>query len=115
MVKWQAKDTLAPGKHTVEFEWKYDGPGLGKGGTGTLKVDGESVDSHPMPHSLGGGLPWSETFSVGIDTCTSVDEQDYQVPFAFTGKLNKLTVKLHPKQMSAAETASTEKKRRDAQ
>ena len=51
-----------------------------------------------MAHSLGGGLPWSETFSVGIDTCTSVDEKDYQVPFAFTGKLNKLTVKLGPKQ-----------------
>ncbi len=70
-----------------------DGPGLGKGGTGTLKVDGNTVDSHAMAHSLGGGLPWSETFSVGIDTSTSVDEKDYQVPFAFTGKLNKLADK----------------------
>ena len=91
IVKWQGKDALTPGKHTVEFDWKYDGPGLGKGGTGTLKVD--TVDSHAMAHSLGGGLPWSETFSVGIDTSTSVDEKDYQVPFAFTGKLNKLADK----------------------
>ena len=51
-VKWQGKEALAPGKHTLEFDWKYDGPGLGKGGTGTLKVDGEVVDSHPMPRSL---------------------------------------------------------------
>ena len=48
-VKWQGKEALAPGKHTLEFDWKYDGPGLGKGGTGTLKVDGKVVDSHPMP------------------------------------------------------------------
>ncbi|HEX9425304.1 MAG TPA: arylsulfatase, partial [Pyrinomonadaceae bacterium] len=55
MVKWQGKDALASGKHTLEFDWKYDGPGLGKGGTGTLKVDGKTADSHPMAHSLGGG------------------------------------------------------------
>ncbi len=115
MVKWQGKDALASGKHTLEFDWKYDGPGLGKGGTGTLKVDGKTADSHPMAHSLGGGLPWSETFSVGIDTCTSVDEKDYQVPFEFTGKLNKLTVKVGPKQVSAEEKAATDKKVREKQ
>jgi arylsulfatase A-like enzyme len=115
IVKWQGKDALTPGKHTVEFAWKYDGPGLGKGGTGTLKVDGKTADSHAMAHSLGGGLPWVDTFCVGIDTATSVDEKDYQVPFAFTGKLNKLTVKLGPKQVSAEEKASLEKKARDKQ
>jgi arylsulfatase A-like enzyme len=115
IVKWQGKDDLTPGKHTLEFDWKYDGPGLGKGGTGTLKVDGKTADSHPMAHSLGGGLPWVDTFCVGIDTATSVDEKDYQVPFAFTGKLNKLTVKLGPKQVSPEEKAATEKKMRDRQ
>ena len=115
IVKWQGKDALTPGKHTVEFDWKYDAPGLAKGGTGTLKVDGKAVDSHPMAHSLGGGLPWCETFSVGIDTSTSVDEKDYQVPFAFTGELSKLTVKLGSKQISAEEKASVEKTLRDKQ
>ena len=115
IVKWQGKDALAPGKHTLEFDWKYDGPGLGKGGAGTLKVDGKTVDGRPMTHSLGGGLPWSETFSVGIDTSTSVDPKDYQVPFAFTGKLEKLTVKVGPKQVSAEEKAALEKKQRDKQ
>ena len=115
IVKWQGKEALAPGKHTLEFDWKYDGPGMGKGGTGTLKVDGKTADSHPMAHSLGGELPWSETFSVGIDTSTSVDEKDYQVPFPFSGKLNKLTVKLGPKQVSAEEKAAADKKVRDSQ
>jgi arylsulfatase len=93
-VKWQGKEALAPGKHTLEFDWKYDGPGLGKGGTGTLKVDGKVVDSHPMPRSLPITVAWDEYFNVGIDTATSVDDQDYQVPFRFTGKIDKLTVKL---------------------
>jgi hypothetical protein len=45
-VKWQGNQALAPGKHVLEFDWKYDGPGLGKSGTGTLKVDGQVLDSH---------------------------------------------------------------------
>ena len=37
-------------------------------------------------------LQWDENFDVGADTGTPVDDQDYQVPFAFTGKLTKLTL-----------------------
>lgn len=44
-VKWQGKEALAPGRHVVEFDCDYDGPGLGKGGTGTLKVVGRVVGS----------------------------------------------------------------------
>jgi arylsulfatase len=102
-VKWQGKEALAPGKHTLEFDWKYAKPGLGQGGTGTLKVDGKVVDSHPMPKSLPVGIGWVETFNVGIDTGTPVDDKDYQVPFRFTGKLNKLTVKLGPEELTPAE------------
>jgi arylsulfatase len=101
-VKWQGKDALAPGKHTLEFDWKYDGPGLGKGGTGTLKVDGNVVESHPMPRTLPITLMWDETFNVGLDTGTPVDDQDYQVPFKFTGKINKLNVRLGPNKMPSA-------------
>jgi len=93
-VKWQGQQALAPGKHSLVFDWKYDGPGLGKGGTGTLTVDGKVVDSHPMPKSLPIAIAWDETFNVGIDTGTSVDDGDYRVPFAFTGNIDKLTVKL---------------------
>jgi len=64
------------------------------GGTGTLKVDGTVVDSHPMPKSLPIAVSWAEYFNVGLDTGTPVDDNDYQVPFRFTGKLDKLTVKL---------------------
>jgi arylsulfatase A-like enzyme len=114
-VKWQGKEALAPGKHTLEFDWKYDGPGLGKGGTGSLKVNGNVVDSHPMPRSLPITLMWDETFNVGLDTGTSVDDQDYQVPFRFTGKINKLTVKLVPPELAAAEKEKIEKTMRNKQ
>jgi arylsulfatase len=101
-VKWQGQEALSPGKHTLEFAWDYSGPGLGKGGTGTLKVDGTAVDTKEMPKSLPVGIGWVETFNVGIDTGTPVDD-DYQVPFPFTGTIDKLTVALGPEQLTPAE------------
>jgi hypothetical protein len=103
IVKWEGKEALVPGKHTLAFDWKYAKPGLGQGGTGTLKVDGNVVDTHPMPRSLPVGIGWVETFNVGVDTGTPVDDQDYQIPFRFTGTLNQLTVKLGPEELTPAE------------
>ena len=79
--EWQGKESSRYRQASLEFDWKYDGPGLGKGGTGTLKVDDEVADTQPMPKSLPIGIGWVETFNVGIDTGTSVDDQDYRVPF----------------------------------
>ena len=41
--RWEGPDALTPGKHTIEFDFTYDGPGIAKGGTGVLKVDGKDV------------------------------------------------------------------------
>jgi arylsulfatase len=71
IVKWKGEDALERGKHVLEFDWKYDGPGLGKGGVGTLKANGQVLDSHPMPRSLPVGVGWCETFCVGVDTGTA--------------------------------------------
>ena len=48
-------------------------------------------------------LQWDETFDVGADTGTPVDDQDYQVPFAFTGKLDKLTISIDRPKLTAAD------------
>ena len=40
---------LKPGKHTIVFDFKYDGPGPGKGGTGVLTVDGKEVAKQVDP------------------------------------------------------------------
>ncbi len=41
-------------------------------------------------------LPWDETFDIGSDTETPIDDADYQVPFAFNGKIDRLTVSVAP-------------------
>jgi arylsulfatase A-like enzyme len=94
--RWEGKDPLSPGKHTLVFDFTSDGPGFGKGGSGVLKVDGTEVATAKIPHTIPAAMPWDETFDVGADTRTSVDDDDYQVPFAFDGQISKLTVSLQP-------------------
>src|SRR5438876_5022098 len=88
-------DALKPGKHTIEFDFKYDGPGPGKGGTGVLTVDGKQVAKKSMPHTIPFLMAIDETFDIGSDTRTTVDDS-YKLPFRFTGKIDKLTYKLGP-------------------
>jgi len=99
--RWEGKDALAPGKHSIVFDFKYDGPGFGKGGTGVLKVDHKEVATDKIPHTIPFIIAVEETFDVGVDTRTGVEDKDYQVPFRFTGKLDKLTVKLGPVQLTS--------------
>jgi len=66
--------------------------GIGRGGTGVLKVDSKAVATQKMEHTLPFILEWDENLDVGSDTGTPVDDQDYQVPFAFTGKIDKITL-----------------------
>jgi arylsulfatase len=94
---------LGAGKHTIVFEFKSDGPALGKGGTGLLFVDGKEVARNSMEHTTPITFPEDETFDVGQDTRTGVAmlEYRYEVPFKFTGKINKLTFKLEPEAKAA--------------
>ena len=93
--RWESPAALTPGKHTVAFDFKYDGPGFGKGGTGVLSVDGNAVASKTMPYTIPFLISFDKSFDVGVDTRTGVDDKDYQVPFRFTGKLDRLTIKLN--------------------
>ena len=99
--RWEGPQALTPGKHTILFDFKYDGPGMAKGGTGVLSVDGKAVARKTIPHTVPAVMTIDESFDVGVDTRTGVDDKDYQPPFRFTGKLDKLTIKLGPNQMMA--------------
>ena len=99
--RWEGPAALTPGKHTIVFDFKYDGPGFGKGGTGVLSVDGKKVDRKKMPATIPFLVSLDESFDVGVDTRHGIDDNDYQPPFRFTGKLDKLTIKLE--EMTAAE------------
>ena len=101
--RWQGDEPLAAGKHTIVFDFKYDGPGFGKGGTGVLTVDGREVASQKISHTIPFIMAIDETFDVGIDTRTPVDDKDYQVPFRFTGTLARLTIKVGPEQLAEAD------------
>ena len=118
-IKWEGPDVLTPGKHTVEFDFKYDGlgagtlafnnfSGLGRSGTGTLKVDGKVVDTKTMPKTLPMILQWDESFDIGSDTLTGVNDADYKPPFPLTAKLNKLTLKIDRPQLSPADIKTLE-------
>ena len=100
---WQDPQPLTVGKHTIVFDFVYDGPGVAKGGTGVLRVDGQVVDTQKMPRTIPFLMPVDETFDVGSDTRTSVNEQDYQVPFVFNGTINNLTFNLGPEQLTDEE------------
>jgi arylsulfatase len=97
---------LSGGKHTIVFDFKSEGPGLGKGGTGVLYVDGTEVDRKSMTHTIPVTFPEDESFDVGQDTRTGVAmlEYRYDPPFKFTGKINKLTFKLEPEVKAVAES-----------
>ena len=74
---------------------------MAKGGTGVLSVDGKEVAKKTIPHTVPAVMTIDESFDVGVDTRTSVEDKDYQPPFRFTGKLDKLTIKLEPAKLAA--------------
>jgi len=95
--------TVGPG--TLAFN---DFSGVGRPGTGTLKVDGKVVQTIQMPRTLPMILQWDESFDIGSDTLTGVNDADYTPPFALTAKLDKLTIKVDRPQLSAADIAKLE-------
>ena len=113
-VKWQSPDALTPGKHTLEFDYKYEGlgfgtlafnnvSGIGRPGTGTLKVDGKVVATQKMEKSIPIVFTLDESFDIGADTGSPIDDQDYQIPFNFTGPINKLTIAVDHPQLTPAD------------
>ncbi len=118
-LKWEGTDALAPGKHTVEFDFKYDGlgagtlafnsmSGLARPGTGVLKVDGKEVATQKMEKTMPMMLQWDEAFDIGSDTLTGVNDADYKPPFTLTAKLDKLTINVDRPQLSPKDIETLE-------
>jgi arylsulfatase len=96
------KDKLAPGAHTIVYDFKYDGDGIGKGGTGTIQVDGKTVATGRIERTLAFRLSVDEGIDCGEDTGTPVTE-NYQIPFKFNGEIKKVTLDLTPTPLTAAD------------
>jgi len=93
------KEPLKPGKHTVVLDFNYDGGGQGKGGAATLSVDGAKVGETRFEISIPLRISLDETLDCGEDTGTPVSE-DYQVPFEFTGELEKVTIHISEQKLT---------------
>lgn len=92
MVRLDSAAALAPGKHSIVVDFKYDGGGFGRGGVFTLRADGKDLAQGRIEHTVPGWFS-TEGVSIGRDTGTPIAE-DYRVPFAFTGGLERIDVHL---------------------
>src|SRR5262249_18355343 len=90
-----AKDPLPKGKTELVVDFKYDGGGMGKGGPITMKANGKKIAEGrlartiPIQFSLGEGL------DIGMDIGSPIDFT-YELPFKFTGKIEKVEIELKP-------------------
>jgi len=99
-------DKFTPGKHAIVFDFAYDGGGIGKGGMGTLSIDGKKVAEGRIEQTQPVRFSLDESFDVGMDTGSPViDEYDAKMPFKFTGTLNKVEIKLGADKLTANEKA----------
>ena len=86
---------LPPGKASLQFIFDYDGGGPGKGGTGTLRVNGQKVAEGRIEHTQAGLFSADETADVGIDLGTPVVEAiGAEAKSRFTGHIPKVTVEV---------------------
>jgi arylsulfatase len=105
-------EKLTPGKHVIAFDFAYDGGGIGKGGEGTLTVDGKKVGEGRIERTQPIRFSLDESFDVGQDTGTPViDEYEAKMPFKFTGSLQKVDFKLGPDNLTSAQRASIQQLR----
>ncbi len=90
-----AAKPLAPGKATIRFEFAYEGPGMGKGGTGTLFVNDEKVAEGRIERTQPIVFSADETADVGIDLATPVVEAiGSERKSRFTGHIPRVTVEV---------------------
>jgi arylsulfatase A-like enzyme len=108
-----AGQPVADGKATIRFEFAYDGGGVGKGGTGTLFVNGKRVAQGRIEQTQGFAFSADEGADVGEDGETPIVE-DYGIsaPYKFSGKIDKVTVDL--KEMNTSDKEEADKARKEA-
>ena len=91
--KVAATDIIPAGKHTLMMDFAYDGGGVGKGGTATLLVDGKEVAKGRIEETVPTRFSMNEGLEIGRDAGMPVSK-DYQIPFNFTGDIEKVIVRL---------------------
>jgi arylsulfatase len=91
-----ATEPLPPGKATIAVDFAYDGGGMGKGGTVSITANGKKVAGGRLERTVPIRFSICEGLDIGMDGGSPVDFT-YQLPFTFTGKIQKVTIELRPK------------------
>jgi arylsulfatase len=95
---------ITPGDHVVRFSFKYDGGGIGKGGQGTLFIDGNQVAQGRIERTIPVRFSLDETLDIGEDTGTPVIETYVdKMPFKYGGSLKRVAVVLEPEKLTPEE------------
>jgi arylsulfatase len=90
-----SSEPIAPGKATIRYEFAYEGGDQpGKGGTGTITVNGKTVAEGQIGNTTPFLFSADETADVGTDGATPVTEDYTEGDNAFTGQIKKVTVDL---------------------
>jgi arylsulfatase len=81
---------LKPGTYQLVFDFLYDGDGMGKGGLGTISVNGKKVAEARLEKTQPGIFSVDDLADVGTDDGTHV--ADYGISAKFNGKIGKVTI-----------------------
>ena len=104
-----SSETLSPGAAVIPVDFKYDGGGIGKGGTAALFIDGQRVGEGRVEKTCPSPFG-AESFDVGMDNGSPVSE-NYRSPFVYSGTIKKAEISIQP----AALKASDRRKIREAE
>lgn len=96
----KTNDKLSPGRHALVVSFDHDGGGVGKGGKVTISADDKPIAEGRIERTIPFRISLDETLDIGEDTGTPVSK-DYVVPFHFTGKLNRVLVRLGDAKLTA--------------
>ncbi|HET8946333.1 MAG TPA: arylsulfatase [Candidatus Polarisedimenticolia bacterium] len=88
----ESPQPLSPGKHTLRYEFTFDGGPPGSGGTGRLAVDGKPAGEKKIASFMPFAYSADEGVDVGMDEETPVSDDYKAGDNRFNGRILKVTV-----------------------
>ncbi|MCY1248660.1 hypothetical protein D9M72_621120 [compost metagenome] len=74
-------------------DFKYDGGGVGKGGSITLSANGKTLAKGRLERTVPAQFSLGEGLDIGMDIGSPIDFT-YELPFAYTGSIKQVQIKL---------------------
>jgi arylsulfatase len=107
-----ATEAVPAGKANITLDFKYDGGGLGKGGTATILVNGKKAGEGRIEHTQAMIFSADETADVGKDDATPVSDDYKDRGNEFTGTIHQIKISVQP--TGAASKADEQQQKAEA-